>query len=331
MASHIARRKFLATLGGAAAAWPLAARAQQAAPPVVGYLYAGAREPSADFLAAFHKGLREAGYVEGRNVEIEYRFANNENDRLEELAADLVRRRVAVIATPASLVASLAAKAATTSIPIVFATAADPVQIGLVASLNRPAGNVTGIGTMTAELGAKRFELLQEVVPSAERFAALISRGNPNLEFSTKELQRAASSVGKQIEFFPAGNNREIDSAFASLVRNQIDALMVNPGPLFNNRRVQIVTLAAYHRLPAIYTDRPYAEAGGLMTYGSSVTDQVRQVGIYTGRILNGEKPADMPVIRASKFEFIINLQTARTLGLEVPPSLLVRADEVIE
>jgi ABC-type uncharacterized transport system substrate-binding protein len=327
----IGRRNFVTLLGGAAVAWPLAARAQQATIPVVGYLYAGEPEPSANFIAAFRKGLHEAGYIEGRNVAIEYRFARNENDRLPELAADLVRHRVTVIATPVSLVASLAAKAATTSIPIVFQTAADPVQMGLVASLNRPGGNATGIGTMTGELGAKRFELLHELLPSAERFAALVTP-NQNVEFTTiKELYATASSLGKQIEIFQAGNNREIDSAFARLVQSRIDALIVNPGPLFNNRRVQIVTLAAHHRLPAIYTDRPYAEAGGLMTYGSNVTDQVRQVGIYTGRILNGEKPADIPVLRASKFEFIINLQTARTLGLEIPPMLLARADEVIE
>jgi putative ABC transport system substrate-binding protein len=324
------RRAFIMLLGGAAGVWPLTASAQQATIPIVGYLYAGEPEPSANFVAAFRKGLHEAGYVEGRNVAIEYRFARNENDRLPELAADLVRHRVTVIATPGSLVASLAAKAATTSIPIVFQTAADPVQMGLVASLNRPGGNATGIGTMTAELGAKRFELLHELLPSAERFAALVTP-TQNVDFTTKELYATASSLGKQIEIFQAGNNREIDSAFARLVQSRINALIVNPGPLFNNRRVQIVTLAAHHRLPAIYTDRPYAEAGGLMTYGSNVTDQVRQVGIYTGRILNGEKPADIPVLRASKFEFIINLQTARTLGLEIPPMLLARADEVIE
>jgi putative ABC transport system substrate-binding protein len=330
MTLTMTRREFAAAIGGAAA-WPIAARGQQAAMPVVGYLYSGAPEPIANFMVAFRKGLSEAGYVEGRNVAIEYRFANNETDRLPELAADLVRRGVAVIATPANLLAALAAKSATTTIPIVFTTAVDPVQIGLVASLNRPGGNVTGISTLATELMAKRLSLMQQTAPGAMRFAALISRNAPNIESTTIALQSAASALGRQIEIFLAGTNREIDAAFANMVQKRTDALVVGAGPLFNNRRVQIVTLAAHHRLPAIYIDRPYAEAGGLMTYGSSVTDEVRQAGIYAGRILKGEKPADLPVMRASKFEFVLNLQTARTLGLDIPPTLLALADEVIE
>jgi putative ABC transport system substrate-binding protein len=300
--------------------------------PVIGYLYAGAPEPSANFTAAFRKGLSEAGFAEGRNVAIEYRFANNKNDRLAEMAADLVRRRVAVIATP-TLPASLAAIAATKSIPIVFVTAADPVQVGLVASLNRPSGNATGIGTMTAELAAKRLDLLHELVPSAGRFAELFDRSlpTPTVEFASSQVRAAASSLGREIEIFLAGSNREIDSAFESMVQKRTDALVVGAGALFNNRRVQIVTLATHHRLPAIYTDRPYAETGGLMTYGASNADMNRQVGNYVGRILKGESPAELPVLQPTKFELAINLKTARALGLTVPQTLLVAADELIE
>jgi putative tryptophan/tyrosine transport system substrate-binding protein len=322
------RREFLGVLVGATAAWPLGARAQQQAMPVIGYFYSGEPEPSAIFLAAFRKGLSEAGYDEGRNVTIEYRFGHNDNARLPELAADLVSRQVAVIATPASSLAALAAKAATTTIPIVFATAGDPVQMGLVASLNRPGGNVTGVATMGAELGAKRLGLLRELVPGAKRFAALLNGKNPS---TVTSLQSAASAIGQKIRIFTAGSNLEIDAAFAELAQNQTDALLVGPSPLFSNRRVQIVTLAARHGLPTIYTDRPYCEVGGLMSYGSSVTYQARQVGFYTGRILKGEKPADLPVQQATKFEFVINLQTARTFGLTVSPTLLSQADEVIE
>ena len=258
--------------------------------PVVGYLYSGAPEPSANFVSAFRKGVGEIGYVEGRNVAIEYRWAQNENERLPELAADLVRRRVDVIASPASLVAALAAKAATTTIPIVFATAADPVQVGLVDSLNHPGGNVTGVATLGAELAAKRLELLHELTPTSRRFAALIARSSRTIVDTTMQLQAAASVLGGAIEVVFARNNREIDTAFDGLVQNRTEALWVGPGPLFNNSRVQIVTLAKRHALPTIYTDRPYCEVGGLISYGSSVTDQARLAGVYTARILNGEK-----------------------------------------
>jgi putative ABC transport system substrate-binding protein len=306
----------------------MAARAQQAAVPMVGYLYAGAPEAGALFTAAFRKGLGETGFAEGSNLAIEYRFANNENDRLAEMAADLVRRRVAVIATP-TLPASLAAIAATKSIPIVFGTAADPVQVGLVASLNRPSGNATGIVTLTSELAAKRIGLLHEMVPSAKRFAYLLD--GRLREFAGNQVKAAVSSLGREIEIFLAGSNYEIDAAFESMVQKQTDALMVSAGALFNNRRVQIVTLAAHHRLPAIYTDRPYAEVGGLMTYGASTVDMARQVGVYVGRILRGEKPADLPVQQATRIELVINLQTAKALGLTIPETLLATADEVIQ
>jgi ABC-type uncharacterized transport system substrate-binding protein len=321
------RREFLSVLVGATAAWPLGARAQQQAMPVIGYFYSGEPEPNAIVLAAFRKGLSEAGYDEGRNVTIEYRFGHNDNSRLPELAADLVSRQVAVIATPASS-AALAAKAATTTIPIVFATAGDPVQMGLVASLNRPGGNVTGVATMGAELTAKRLGLLRELVPGAKRFAALLNGALPS---TVTSLQSVASAMGQQIGIFTAGSNLEIDSVFAEFAQNRTDALLVGPSPLFSNRRVQIVTLTARHGLPAIYTDRPYCEVGGLMSYGSSVTYQARQVGFYTGRILNGEKPVDLPVQQATNFEFVINVQTARTFGLTVSPTLLSQADELIE
>jgi putative tryptophan/tyrosine transport system substrate-binding protein len=331
MTHHIGRREFTTLLGGAIAAWPLAARAQQPAIPVVGYLYSGSPEPTAHYIAAFRKGLSETGYVEGRNVAIEYRFAHNEIDRLPELASDLVRRRVAVIATPGGPYAVLAAKAATTTIPIVFSTGGDPVQSGLVASFNRPGGNVTGVASMNVELGAKRLGLLHELLPGAARFAVLVDPTSPAAESITTDAQAAASAVGRQIEVLTAGTNREIDTAFASLVQKRADAVLVGPHPLFNNRRVQIVTLAARHAVPTIYTNREFAEVGGLMSYGASQTDQFRQVGIYTGRILKGEKPADLPVMQPTRFEFVINLQTARTLGITVAATLLALADEVIE
>ena len=325
------RRAFIALLGGAAAAWPLAAGAQQPAMPVVGYLYAGAPEPSAYLVAAFRKGLSETGYVEGQNVAIEYRWTRNEFDRLPELVVDLVRRRVTVIAAPGSAAAAAAAKAATATIPVVYSGGADPVQAGLVASLNRPGGNVTGITTMNAETGTKRLGLLHELLPQAVRFALLVNPINSLTEPFVADLRAAAAVFGAQIDVFSCSTIGEIDTAFVSLAQRQTDALVVGVDTLFLNRRVQVATLAAHHRLPAIYTVREQAEVGGLMSYGSSFTDLFRQTGIYVGRILKGEKPADLPVLRASKFEFVINLQTAKTLGLTVPPTLLARADEVIE
>ena len=324
------RREFIALFGGAAA-WPLAARGQQSGMPVVGYLEAGLPEALAHRLAAFRKGLSETGYVEGQNVAIEYRWAQDQYDRLPELAADLVRRRVAVIATPGSAQGSLAAQAATTTIPIVFSTGVDPVKVGLVASLNRPGGNVTGVSSMTGELGAKQLGLLHELLPGATRFAVLANPNNAMTEAVIKDLHTAALAIGVQIDVFNAGTNRDIDTVFASLVQKRIDALLVSPDPLFSNRRGQLVTLATYHRIPAIYFSREFAEVGGLMSYGTSQTDIFHQVGIYVGRILKGEKPADMPILRATRFELVINLQTAKTLGLTIPPGVLAIADEVIE
>jgi putative ABC transport system substrate-binding protein len=324
------RREVISLLGGAAVAWPLAARAQQAM-PVIGYLYSGAPETSAVFLAAFRKGLSELGFSEGRNVEIEYRWALNEPERLPELAADLVSRRVAVIVSPGTPASALAAKAATSTIPIVFRTGSDPVQLGLVATLNRPGGNITGVTAMTWEIGTKRVGLLHELLPGAARFAGLVDRTDLFSDSLISDLQAAASTIGRQIDFVTVSSSRQIDTAFASLVQKRPDALLVVPQGLFINRRVQLVTLATRHALPAIYPAREFAEIGGLMSYGSSPTDQYRQAGIYTGRVLKGEKPADLPILRASKFELVINLPTARALGLEVPATLLARADEVIE
>ena len=332
MASHIRRRKFLATLlGGGAAAWPLAARAQQAAIPVVGYLHAASSEAAELSRAALRQGLRETGYVEGRNVAIEFRPANNDYNRLPELAADLVRRRVAVIVTGGGAVSAKAAKAATATIPIVFSAGEDPIAVGLVVSLSRPGGNVTGIAFLSAELGPKRLGLLKEIVPQAARYAALINPDAPASNSDIAELRAAAAGVGRQIEIFTASSTREIDAAFTNLVQRGSDALVVGTSSLLNSRRVQLAMLAAYHHLPAIFYDRRAAEVGGLMSYGANIVDASRQAGIYAGRILKGEKPADLPVVQATKFEFVINLQTARTLGIDVPPTLLARADEVIE
>jgi putative ABC transport system substrate-binding protein len=332
MTVTIGRRELLAALGGAAAVWPLAARAQQPAIPSVGFLYPGVPELSAGIVAAFRKGLSETGFNDGRNVTIEFRFAYNDNARLPELAADLVRRRVAVIVTPGSTPAALAAKTATSTIPVVFSIGPDPVEIGLVASLNRPGGNVTGISSMTAQLGAKRLAILHELLPTATRFAMLVNPNSPAVTQATiKDVQEAAASIGRDIDILAAATPREIDSAFAVVRQKQIDGLLINPDPLLDNRRVQLVTLAAHQRLPTIYSFREYVEVGGLMSYGSSATDRDRQVGLYAGRVLKGEAPANLPVMRAAKFEFVINLQTVRALGLDVPETLLARADEVIE
>ena len=324
------RREFI-TLLGAGAAWPLVARAQQPALPVIGYLATGSAEVMSNRLAAFRKGLSETGYVEGHNVAIEYRWAQNEYDRLPELAADLVRRRVAVIATPGSAQGSLAAKAATTTIPVVFSTGVDPVKVGLVASLNRPGGNVTGVISMTGALGPKQLGLLQELLPGATRFAVLANPNNATTAFVINDLRNAALTAGGQIDVLNAATNLDIDTALASLVQNPTDALLVSPDPVFTNRYVQLVMTAMYHRIPTIYFSREFVEAGGLMSYGTSQNDIFRQAGIYTGRILKGENPADLPIVRATRFELIINLQTAKTLGLEVPAKLLALADEVIE
>jgi putative tryptophan/tyrosine transport system substrate-binding protein len=327
---YMKRREFITLLGGAAATWPLAARAQQSAMPVIGFLSSSALADRARYLPAFRQGTRETGYVEGQNVAIEYRWAQDQYDRLPDLAADLVRRQVTVIAahdTPSAIVA----KAATTTIPIVFASGGDPVKLGLVASLNRPGGNVTGITFILAALGAKQLGLLHELQPGAVRVAVLVDPNFPLIESFVSDVQAAASSIRKQIEVLEAPTGRDVDMAFARLGQKPTDALLVAPSPLLNNRRVQLVTLAAYHRVPAIYPQREAAEAGGLMSYGTSLSDAYRRAGVYTGRILKGEKPADLPVIQSSKFEFVINLNTAKAFGLSFPPGLLAIADEVIE
>ena len=329
------RREFIALLGGAAAVTPVlpprAARAQQPAVPMIGYLYSGSPEAGASLVAAFRKGLSEQGFSEGHNMAIEYRWANNEPERLPELAADLVRRRVAVIVAPGTSAGVLAAKAATTTIPIVFRTGGDPVALGLVTSINRPGGNVTGVGAMSLEIVTKRLGLLHALLPAATRFAVLFNPNDPNAGQYTKDLQAAASAIGRQVEFFGASNNREIDVAFASLAQKRPDALLVVSQGLLINRRVQIVTQVTRHGLPVIYPNRDFADIGGLMSYGPNSEDQFRLAGVYTGRILKGEKPADLPVLRASKFELVINLQTAKVLGIDIPTSLLAGADEVIE
>jgi putative ABC transport system substrate-binding protein len=327
----VKRRDFITLLGGAVA-WPLAARGQQSGMPVVGFLAPGLLNAYAPYLAAFRKGLNELGFVEGQNVAIEYRSAEGQYDRMAELAADLVRRQVAVIAVPASAPGARAAKAATSTIPIVFSVGEDPVKAGLVTSISRPEGNATGISFLTIEVAAKRLGLLHELVPKAVRVAVLVNPSDPaRTETVLSEVHAAAGALGLQIQVFNASTSREIDSAFAMLARERVDALFVGPDALFNTRRVQLANLAARYLMPATYAVREYAEAGGLMSYGTSLADMYYQVGAYTGRILKGVKPSDLPVLQSTKFEFVINLQTARLLGLTVPPSLLARADEVIE
>jgi putative tryptophan/tyrosine transport system substrate-binding protein len=325
------RRTFLTLLGGAAAAWPLAARAQQPAMPVIGFLNPASPDAFADRLRAFRQGLKDTGYVEGENVAIVYRWAEDQLDRLPALAADLVRRQVAVIATVTSH-STFAAKAATTSIPIIFSLAEDPVRLGLIASIARPGGNATGINILSGELVAKRLELLRELVPGAARVAVLVNPANAtSTETTVRDVELAARTIGLQIQVLNASTSREIDAAFAALARERPDALLVATDTLFTTRRVQMSLQAMRHAIPATYSAREVVEAGGLMSYGSNLTDALRQAGAYTGRILKGAKPADLPVVQASKFELVINHQTARMLGLTVPDKLLVAADEVIE
>jgi len=325
------RREFVALLGGTAT-WPLAARAQQPTMPVVAFINGGSSNDSGRYAAAFRKGLDETGYAEGQNVTIEYHWLEAQYDRLPALTADLVRRQVSVIATPGSNVATLSAKAATATTPIVFGVAEDPVKLGLVASLARPNGNATGINFFGQEVGAKRLRVLHDLVPKAVRVAVLVNPGNaPSAETTLRDIEDAALTIGLQIQIYNASTTGEIDAAFATFARERPDALFVAPDALFASRAVQLATLTARDRIPATYSRRDYVSVGGLMSYGADFADMYHQAGIYTGRILKGAKPADLPVLQSTKFEFVINLQTARALGIEVPPGLLSIADDVIE
>jgi putative ABC transport system substrate-binding protein len=329
--SGIRRRDFVILLGGGAAAWPLAARAQQPAMPVIGFLNPTFIESNADRLRGFHGGLKDAGYVEGENLAVVYRWAEGQNDRLPELAAELVRRHVSVIASFAPA-AAFAAKAATTTIPIVFGVNEDPVRLGLVASLARPSGNATGVNYFTAEVAAKRLNLLRELVPAAVHVSVLVNPANATSTESTlKDVLTAARAIGLQTQVLNAGTGSEVNAAFATLVTKKSDALLVAGDAFFSHRRVQLVHLATRHAIPAIYSQREFTEIGGLMSYGPNLADAFRQMGAYVGRILKGAKPADLPVVQSTKFELVINAETARTLGLAMPPTLLATADEVIE
>jgi putative tryptophan/tyrosine transport system substrate-binding protein len=328
----VRRREFITLLGGAAAAWPVAVNSQQPWLPVIGFLHAQSLAAIPAQLRGFRQGLKEAGYIEGENVAVEYRWAENEMDRLPGLADELVRRRVTMIAAGGGPPAVSAAKAATSTIPIVFTAGDDPVRLGLVAGLARPGGNLTGISFVNAEVTAKRLELLREMVPAAIRVAVLV---NPTIaavtEATLRDLELAARAMGLQIQVVTAGTSREISTAFAAFVRERPDALFVGPGAFFLGRRVQLTQLATRHAIPATYAERDFVEVGGLVSYGTSLTDAYRQLGLYAGRILKGAKPADLPILRASKFDLVINHETARMLGLSVPPTLLALADEVIE
>jgi ABC-type uncharacterized transport system substrate-binding protein len=321
------RREFITLLGGAAL--PLAAHAQQAALPVIGFLDPTSSDTFENRLRGFRQGLKDTGYIEGENVAILYRFAENQNDRLPELASDLVRRQVAVIATLAN--GALAAKATTTTTPIVFLLAEDPVRVGLVSSLARPGGNLTGINFFSAELLAKRLGLVRELVPTATRVVVLVNPTGPNSETMLRDAHATAHATGLEISVVNASTSRKINAAFVAFARERPDAVFVDIDPFFTSRRVQLINLASRHAIPTMYPGRQFTEAGGLLSYGSDLTDAWRQVGVYAGRILNGAKPADLPVAQSTKFELIINAETARMLGLAVPPSLLAIADEVIE
>jgi putative ABC transport system substrate-binding protein len=328
MAIHIGRRHFISALGGAVA-WPLAARAQQPAMPVIGFLRSTSAADSTHIVAAFRQGLKEAGFVEGQNVAIEFRWAENQLDRLPILVADLVHLPVAVIVANAP--AAGVAKDTTTTVPIVFVTGADPVKDALVASLNRPGGNVTGVTFLAGQLGAKRLELLRQLVPKATTIGVLVNPSSPETEVERRDLSDAAQAIGQQLIILDASSDRDIETAFATFVHRGAGALLVGSGPFLTSHREQLVALAAQHSLLASYDLREFVVAGGLMSYGTSITDAYRQVGIYTGRIIKGEKPADLPVMQSIKFEFVINLKTAKALGLTVPQIMQMTADEVIE
>jgi putative ABC transport system substrate-binding protein len=326
------RRDFISIFGSAAATWPLAARAQQSGVPVVGFINGGSADASAPFLASFRKGLNETGFVEGQNVSVEYHWLEGKYDHLPALMTDLVRRRVALIATPASGPAALAAKAATSTIPIVFSVAQDPVQIGLVASLARPGGNATGLNFFNREVAAKRLRLLHDLLPKAVRVAVLLNPGNAgSAEATLREVQEAAPALGLRIQILNATTITEINAVFASFARERPDALFLAGDGFFTDRRVQFATLTARDRIPATGAESQFVKAGGLMSYGTDYAETFRRVGDYAGRILKGEKPAELPVLQSTKFEFAINLQTAQALGIEVPPGVLSIVDEVVE
>jgi len=326
------RRKFIILLGSAGAAWPLAARSQQQTMPVIGFLHSSSPELNVPFIGAFRKGLSEAGFVEGQNVTIEFRWAAGQEDRLPELAADLVRRRVDLIVTPINSPAALAAKAATTTIPIVFAVGGDPVALGLVKSLNHPGGNLTGVSFQTVDVVSKQVGLLHEVAPQAKRFVALVDPHSPFIDTIVTAWQASAAALGLPIELLRVGTIREIDAAFANLAQEAGgSALLISPSAFFTSRRIQLATLAARYAIPAIYGPREFAESGGLISYGPNFTNVYQQIGVYTGRVLKGEKPANLPVEQPTKFELVINLTTARAIGVTVPNTVLATADEVIE
>jgi putative ABC transport system substrate-binding protein len=325
------RREFITLLAGAAAAWPLAVKAQQPKTPVIGFLHVASASPFLHLVAGFREGLKELGYVEGQNIAIEFRWAEGQYERLPSMAADLVGRKVAVIVTGGGERSIFAAKAATTTIPIIFNIGNNPVAMGLVSSLSRPGGNMTGVNIFTAEVEAKRFGLLHELVPAGSAIAHLVNPDYPPTEFSLKEVQAAARVHGHQIVVLKASNESDIDAAFGTISKMRLGALLVGADPFFNSRRDQIVALVARHSIPAAYEQREFALAGGLMSYGTNIVDAYRQMGLYTGRVLNGEKPADLPVMQPTKFDFVLNLRTAKTLGLDIPPGVLAIADEVIE
>ncbi len=327
----IRRREFITLLGGTTASWPLVARAQQSAMPVVGFMSSASAASWVHFVAAFHDGLKATGFIEGQNVAIDFRWADGHYDKLPMIAAELVRRKVAVIVAAGGAPAVLPAVAATPTIPIVFSTGGDPIKLGIVRSLNRPAGNATGVYLFAADIEAKRLGLLRDLVPTSALIGVLLNPNNANAETQSKDVQEAARAIGQKIQIVHAGTEAALGTTFTTLTQMRADALLVGGDPFFNSRRNLLILLATRHGIPTMYDQREFVQAGGLMSYGTSLSDAYRQIGIYTGRILKGEKPADLPVVQSTKFELVINLNAAKALGLDVPPTLLARADEVIE